>query len=273
MSSSTTSWSKKLDKKLAALTDNASKETIQTLANWVAFNRKHAATIASTLTKNLLQVENNSGGGNENDTDDNNPNNNTAAAFKRQWLYWQLIHEILIVDRDTPAKWEKLLELRIALGEALIPAMEQLGGSVANNLLLPSSSLPTELGDCLKEWESLNVFGGPSLMSQIKRLYSNRNNNNDNNNSATSEAAASDPIQQEEDTSPTAPTVDVATTNTTKKSAAAVNQESSISGIVNLEQGETPVKRRLSYSLNNKNVEYDFEASVRNIAVRINQCT
>jgi len=135
-------WGKKLDKKLTDLADSASKESIQTLANWIAFNRKHASTIATVLINALLESKSNS---------------------KRQWLFWQLIHEVLVMERESK-KWVKFSELRVLLGEALQPAMENLG-----------STIPENLNDCLQEWEDHDVFEGPSIMSQIRRLYQNKN--------------------------------------------------------------------------------------------------
>ena len=138
------SWGKKLDKKLDGLPDTASKESIQTLANWIAFNRKHSETIATALTSALQNFMNNE---------------------KRQWLFWQLIHEVLIRDNGNTSKWEKLGDLRIALGEALQPSMKILG-----------NTMPDELETYLEEWEDLDVFGGPSVNSQIRRLYQSRKN-------------------------------------------------------------------------------------------------
>jgi len=147
------SWGKKLEKKLNGLADTASKESIQTLSNWVAFNRKHAQTIAMVLTNALQDFKNN---------------------YKRQWLYWQLIHEILVREKGNTLKWEKLRELRLALGEALQPSMKILG-----------SSMPDQLETRLEEWEDQDVFGRPSLNSQIRRLYQNRKNLTVGNSNAT----------------------------------------------------------------------------------------
>ena len=138
------SWGKKLEKKLKALADTASKESIQTLANWIAFNRKHASTLVPVLINALLQSKNNT---------------------KRQWVCWQLVHGVLVMERENSSKWGKLSELRVALGEALQPAMESLG-----------STMPDQLDKFLQEWEDHNVFEGPSLLSQIRRLYQNKNN-------------------------------------------------------------------------------------------------
>lgn len=138
------SWGKKLKKKLNDLADTASKESIQTLSNWIAFNRKHAPTIASVLTNALKDCKNNE---------------------KRQWLNWQIIHEILVREKGDALKWDKLGELRLALGEALQPSMKLLG-----------SSMPDQLDSYLEEWEDLDVFGGPSVNAQIRRIFQNRKN-------------------------------------------------------------------------------------------------
>jgi hypothetical protein len=235
------SWEIKLEKKLASLTDNASKESIQTVANWVAFNRKHCAIIASTLTKSLQNAH-------------DNP--------KRQWLYWQLIHEILIADRDTPTKWEKLVDLRVALGERLIPAMEQLG-----NAMLTSA----ELSEFIKEWESSNAFGGPLLMSELKRLYQSRNNQSTSSPSDTKVVEV--PAQPIATPIATVMTDEVATSSTadvTDKAESAIQDpEDGKSKIEVTPSKESVVNRRSSYSQNNNSIEYDFESKVRNQLLRI----
>jgi len=169
-SNMTSNWGKKLEKKLNGLADSASKESIQTLANWVAFNRKHATIIATVLTGSLQGTRNINTNNNDtsNTTSSSSVNNNQG---KRQWLFWQLIHEILMIERGNTKKWEKLGELRTLLGEALQPSMEHLG-----------CAIPDKLKDLLEEWEEYDVFGGPSLMSQIWRLYQNKDNTNTNTN-------------------------------------------------------------------------------------------
>uniref|UniRef100_A0A7S4ERL5 CID domain-containing protein n=1 Tax=Pseudo-nitzschia australis TaxID=44445 RepID=A0A7S4ERL5_9STRA len=138
------SFGNKLRKKLNSLGDTASKDSVQTLSNWIGFSRKHAPITATVLAKNLQDSKNNS---------------------KRQWMYWRLIHQVLVNENGNASKWEKLAQLRFALGEALQPAMKILG-----------NAMPDQLETCLEEWEDKNVFGGPSLISQIRRLYQNRNN-------------------------------------------------------------------------------------------------
>ena len=138
------SWEKKLEKKLNGLTDTASKESIQTHANWIAFNRKHGQTITMVLTKALQDYKSND---------------------KRQWLFWQIINEILVREKENSVKWDRLGELRLALGEALQPAMKALG-----------SSMPEQLKAYIEDWEDRDVFGGPSVNAQIRWIYQHRHN-------------------------------------------------------------------------------------------------
>ena len=139
-SSSSSSWGSKLEKKLSALADAASKESIQALAKWIGFNRKHAPVIATVLLDAFKTM-------------DDNPN--------RQWLYWQVIHEVLLLEVETP-KWDRLLELRVNLGEGcVVPATEA---------LLQAKTLRTDkLPALLQEWDTHNVFGGPTIVSQVRR--------------------------------------------------------------------------------------------------------
>jgi len=138
------SWGKRLEKKLNGLADTASKESIQTHANWIAFNRKHGQTITMVLTKALQDYKSND---------------------KRQWLFWQIINEILVREKENSVKWDRLGELRLALGEALQPAMKALG-----------SSMPEQLKAYIEDWEDRDVFGGPSVNAQIRWIYQHRHN-------------------------------------------------------------------------------------------------
>jgi hypothetical protein len=137
------SWGGKLEQRLSALGESASKESIQALAKWIGFNRKFASVITSVLSTALQ-----------------NKSNSTA----RQWLYWQVVHEVLVLDIGTGSKWERLLDLRSMLGETgVIPAIEVL---CRNDQLVT----PEKLEGLVKQWDDHNVFGGPTLVSQIRRL-------------------------------------------------------------------------------------------------------
>lgn len=214
------SWGKKFDKKLEALTNNASKESIQTLANWVGFNRKHATIIAETLTNELEKH-----GSNE----------------SRQWLYWQLIHEVLIMDQSNPGKWEKLQPLRTALGETTImTAVEKI------------SKVSPQVSDSLiKEWDEKNVFGGPTIVSQIKKLLKGDSSNDKA--TPTAPANESTPAPAPEAPTPTEPASPEASKDTAAATVDAIPQPASLQ------------RRRSSLgSLSGKDIEYDFESKVRN---------
>lgn len=217
-------WKKKFDNKLASLTDNASKESIQTLANWVGFNRKHATIIAETLTSELQKNANNE---------------------SRQWLYWQLINEVLVMDQSNAGKWEKLQPLRSLLGETTImTAIEKI------------SKVSPQVSDTLiKEWDDKDVFGGPTIISQIKRLLKDEPSNDKASAAATEStpAAVPAPASAEPSTKPSKPTS---------------TEEAKETAVIDIDKMETPasVQRRSSLgSLSGRDVQYDFESQVRHL--------
>lgn len=267
MSSSSSAWAKKLEAKLDGLADGASKESIQTLANWIAFNRRHAPAIAAVLTGRLV-MDNAAGGG------------GSTNKQQRQRTYWQVLNEVLVTDHPggtsgagaatttTAAnKWEKLAELRAALGEALVPAMEAMGGDG-----LPPSDL---MDPFLKEWADLNVFGGPSLLAQIRRLYLGGRGQQAGAGAAEGTSAAAAPPAQDapakEDGAklPPAQAADsepksapdargVVTGGTTSSKPSARTETAAADG---------PTEKRASFSHLDQEVEYDFESKVRSISV------
>ena len=241
-----TSWGNKLEQRLSpsSLADSASKESIQALAKWIGFNRKHAKVIADTLG-GALQSKSNSD--------------------SRQWLYWQVIHEVLMLDAGTQ-KWERLVELRSTIGEvAVIPSIE---------VLRASGSLTTadKVESLIKQWDDNDVFGGPTLVSQIRRLM-------------TSEIK----VQPGEPAHPESPrptaeiqtkiTADsVTATLPVKQELSAANPDAdNVSSSVEATNrqheeedklGESkPTEKRSSLSHITKEVSYDFEAKVRYPAI------
>jgi len=69
-----------------------------------------------------------------------------------------VINELLLLENDKPTRWERLSDLRLAIGEQLVKAQ---------------GDLPTEkLGSLLTEWDKHNVFGGPTLIHQLRRKIS-----------------------------------------------------------------------------------------------------
>ena len=136
----TSHWGSRLEKKLNGLADTASKESIQTIANWIIFNRKHSAVICQTLADCL----------------------STCKTPARQWLFWQLVHELLDHKKHSdPSKWDRFVDLRAALGEStVVPALQELGNDV----------LKDKVQALWKEWDDGNAFASPTLLAQIERL-------------------------------------------------------------------------------------------------------
>jgi len=131
------SWSNKLETRLSALADGASKESIQSLAKWICFNRKHSKAFCTTLDKHLQE---------------------DSAA--RQWLYLQIIHEVLLLEKANSTKWERLSDTRTMLGESVvIPALQR-----SDNVM------KARVAPLLDEWAGANAFGTPMLVNQMRKI-------------------------------------------------------------------------------------------------------
>lgn len=86
------SWANQFETKLSSLGPLSSKETIQTLAHWVSFNRKRIEDFIPVFQ---------------------------SALCKQPELSLNLIHEILLLDLNTN-RWDRLEEVRLALGERVL---------------------------------------------------------------------------------------------------------------------------------------------------------
>ena len=138
------SWSNKLETRLSALADAASRESIQTLAKWIGFNRKHSKAFCTTLDSQFQQ----------------------AKTESRQWLYFQLVNEVLLLEHGNHAKWDRLSETRNLLGvTVLVPALERMMRS-------SNSAITVRLTPLMDEWEKLNAFGGPDLVEKMRNILS-----------------------------------------------------------------------------------------------------
>eukprot|EP00934_Nitzschia_sp_Nitz4_P001945 Nitzschia sp. Nitz4//scaffold55_size114948//35827//37150//NITZ4_003893-RA/size114948-processed-gene-0.38-mRNA-1//1//CDS//3329554506//1945//frame0 len=228
-------WSPKLEKKLKALGDGASKESIQTHANWIVFNRKHTPTICKTLCDHLL--------------------NTTSDA--RQSLYWSLISEVLLVNSNDPTKWENGAELREALAEStIVPAIEGLRARVVSD----------HLESLLKTWDEKNVFGGPSLIGQIRRLLAakgkegtaNTDSNTDSNTAPEAEQKATKNISKASVDS----ALQVPEAKSKDAEESSKGSEANVAPAVPLTSlSDPPQTRPGSMSSIASNVNYDFENS------------
>jgi hypothetical protein len=235
------SWGKKFEKKLTALADSASKESIQTLANWVGFNRKHAPIIAQTLTNGLKEHANNE---------------------SRQWLYWQVVHELLLLETSNPAKWDKLQDLRTALGETTI---------VSGIETIPNVS-PQVHDSLIKEWDDHNVFGGPTTVAQIRRLLTTsreepakaKQSTPEESKAAVEEEPAEPSKAEEAAEEEEEPAKSSTEANPDSKEIEEEEEEEENEEENEEEEESTPFPRRSSLSsLSGKDIEYDFESKVR----------
>ncbi len=123
------------------LADTASRESIQTVAKWIGFNRKYAEAFASSLVEAFRKA---------------------SSSSSRQWLLMQVVHEVLLLEANT-AKWERFSELRNVMGEqVLITILQQ---KVVN-----VSIWMEKFQTLLNQWEEKNVWHGPTLITQIRAL-------------------------------------------------------------------------------------------------------
>jgi hypothetical protein len=129
-------WGAKLTAKLNTLMETSSKESQQTLAQWIGFNRKHASAFADALAAAL---------------------SSSSASVSRRNVLLSVVHEVIMLEKQTnnTAKWEKLADLRTVMGETILRVADQLH--------------PERLSEYLEQWDTGNVFGGPTLIHQIKR--------------------------------------------------------------------------------------------------------
>lgn len=238
------SWGLKLQKKLIALADGASKESMQTLANWVSFNRKHAAVFAQTFRDFIL--------------------GSTSEA--RQWLYWQVLSEVLFASQDDAEKWDRAADLRSTLGEsAVIPALEGLG----------SRAMTDQIEELWKQWDNNNVFGGPTLIGQIRRLLASSRSAPSKDDPVPASGAAHDsssPLKPMEPSTLEADIKDESTSDAPKEeekvagdiSAANEDTNSAAARRGSLSSVGSGKQRRSSVSsFTGVEIDYDFESKVR----------
>lgn len=151
---------------MIARADTASLDSVQTLARWVTFNQKHAKEFAVLFHKVMM----------------------SSPSVTRSWLYWQILDQILLQDKDDSAKFDRYETLRMEIGEhVIVPCMREVSGE----LLLKIKPL-------LEEWDTINVFGGPTLMNQIKRASTSNNTVSKKPPVAEESAAPSPPSKQDD---------------------------------------------------------------------------
>jgi hypothetical protein len=135
-SSSSSPWGKKLQSKLDALSNASSRESCQALAKWIGFNRKQlAAHFAPVLA--------------------------AALRSEKQPVILNVVNETLLLEKDNPAKWDRLGDVRLSVGElVLLPTIPHLSAQSKDRVL----------GWLGADWEESGVFGErPTFGEQLRR--------------------------------------------------------------------------------------------------------
>lgn len=223
------SWSNKLETRLSALADGASRESIQTLAKWIGFNRKHSKAFCTTLDSHLADASN-------------------SAA--RQWLYIQIVHEVLLLEKDSPTKWERLGEMRIAMGESVVlPALQR-----------SDKARKEKVAPLVAEWAKHNVFGTPTLIGQMRTILSSESNQEHGEEAAMkAEAVMPKEESKKEAKQVTTLTKPEVKNDVANKIAEATKKEQTLERV----KAERIPSLSLKPSASNEEVTFDFEGSVR----------
>ena len=149
----------RLEQRMSKLADTASKESIQALAKWIGFRRKYVKSFSKSLAD---AIENPSKLKSNGSSSSSGVHASAASTTTRQWLYLQILHEAIILDSGT-SRWERLAEMREILGDALV--------DVAKSGCLDWATVK-KVEVFVKQWDTLNVFGGPTLLNVIKKQLS-----------------------------------------------------------------------------------------------------
>jgi hypothetical protein len=142
------------EKHLAQLAEGASRESIQSLSKYMAFNRKkHGATLCEALS-NAIRTK--------------------ATTPGRKMLYLNVMHEVLISESPLQAgyqndkKWDRLADLRSQLGENVvvdaIASVRDCAGTSEADL--------AKIRNWIEQWEEIEAFGGPTIVLGARRALS-----------------------------------------------------------------------------------------------------
>ena len=230
-------WSNKLETRLSALADGASRESIQSLAQWIGFNRKHSKAFCTTLDSYLAN-----------------------SSAERQWLYFQIVHEVLLLEKGNPSKWERLSETRIMMGESVIvPSLQR-----------SDKAMKEKVASLIDDWDEHNVFGTPVLVSQMRKIVSS-----DSTQHQVEEATSSakvEAVTPEEEPKAATTTTTTTTTEESKQVATQVAKQEMTKDVTKeivdeekREKGDeedTSPSISLKPSVSSEEVTFDFESSV-----------
>jgi hypothetical protein len=174
-----------------------------------------------------------------------------------------VIHELLLLQRTDSVKWERLLELRTLIGETtIVPAIEK-----NNNLPIIDKIEPL-----LKQWDDHNVFGGPTLVSQIRKLLVTAKTPATSTTTTTEESSTTTPKSPAAAASASKPAepLEATTKEQEKETLEAADEKAKESTATNSQdKPKSEVLLPLSHSRRSSlgsltgEIDYDFESKVR----------
>lgn len=140
----------KLSGRLSNLQLNASKESVQTLAKWMSFNRKFASVLSKALLDRILKAE-----------------------PPRKLLYLSVAHEVLVADSESPMKWERMENFRKIIGEMLVgPAIENILESALSASSLEGHAAVEKITVMSQQWDTKQSCGNKTsnILETVKNL-------------------------------------------------------------------------------------------------------
>jgi len=124
----TNGYGEKLQNRLRSLADNASQESIQTLSNWLIFNRRYASVFVPVLLSSIT----------------------STSKPARKMLYLSIVHEIMTANSISPEKWNRSYTLRLLLMNDLVLPI------IKNKKELVEEDHKSKLYDMIDEWEAVD---------------------------------------------------------------------------------------------------------------------
>ena len=185
-------YARKTIQKLSTLNTNASNESIQTISNWIIFNRKKVIDIGDGM---LLYITESCSSSNNSSVS----TNDSSETIGRLMLLVKIINQVLLfncptttmdggndnttnTDSDTTDKWIKSSQLRIKLSEIVIlPLWKALATSLHNTTNSNNTQTQTtlkvdqyniEIKNIVDNWKKCNVFDSVTILDEYKRGWS-----------------------------------------------------------------------------------------------------
>lgn len=143
-----------LQRRLGSLTASPSRESIQGLAKWLIFHRRHSVAISDWLLKNYYTQE-------------------SATNWNKKYLSLCMMHEIFTIYHNIPTLWDRTSDFRSTLSQrVLLPAMDSICRSSV--VVVDDDDDPTPLErdqilddktrPMLKTWKDWDCFGNNSTL-------------------------------------------------------------------------------------------------------------